>query len=135
MNLVCRTLLPLLLGFSSLLCAAVVLAAQAPPSPKLDYPKAKTVDQVDDYHGTKVADPYRWLEDTDSPATLAWAQAENKLTFSYLDQSRTVRPFTNASRNSGTSSATVCPRCRADATSTSTITACRTKMSCSWPIR
>jgi len=40
MNLVCRNSLSFLFGFSSLLCAAVVLAAQAPPSPKLDYPKA-----------------------------------------------------------------------------------------------
>jgi prolyl oligopeptidase len=52
----------------------------------LAYPKAKTVDQVDDYHGTKVADPYRWLEDTDSADTHAWVEAENKLTFSYLDK-------------------------------------------------
>jgi prolyl oligopeptidase len=52
----------------------------------LAYPKAKTVDQVDDYHGTKVADPYRWLEDTDSADTAAWVEAENKLTFSYLDK-------------------------------------------------
>ena len=51
-----------------------------------EYPKAKTVDQVDDYHGTKVADPYRWLEDADSPDTHAWVEAENKLTFSYLDK-------------------------------------------------
>jgi prolyl oligopeptidase len=52
----------------------------------LVYPKAKRVDQVDDYHGVKVADPYRWLEDTDSAETHDWVEAENKLTFSYLDQ-------------------------------------------------
>ena len=39
---------------------------------------------VDDYHGTKVADPYRWLEDTNSPETTAWVEAENKLTAAYL---------------------------------------------------
>ncbi len=50
----------------------------------LTYPSAKTVAQVDDYHGTKVADPYRWLEDLDSADTRAWIEAENKLTFDYL---------------------------------------------------
>jgi prolyl oligopeptidase len=52
----------------------------------LTYPQPRRSDQVDDYHGTKVADPYRWLEDTDSAETHAWVEAENKLTFGYLEQ-------------------------------------------------
>jgi prolyl oligopeptidase len=60
----------------------------ATPAPKmaLDYPKARKTEQVDDYFGTKVADPYRWLEDPDSPETKAWVEAENKVTFGYLGQ-------------------------------------------------
>lgn len=53
---------------------------------KLTYPIAKKVDQVDDYHGTKVADPYRWLEDPDSADTRAWVEAENKVTFALLSE-------------------------------------------------
>jgi prolyl oligopeptidase len=49
------------------------------------YPVAKKVDQVDVYHGTKVADPYRWMEDDMSPQTAAWVEAENKITFPYLE--------------------------------------------------
>ncbi|MGA8658613.1 MAG: prolyl oligopeptidase family serine peptidase [Chthoniobacterales bacterium] len=48
------------------------------------YPDAKKEGGVDDYHGTKVADPYRWLEDPDSPETAAWVKAENQLTGAYL---------------------------------------------------
>ncbi len=54
--------------------------------PKLVYPESKKVDQVDDYFGTKVADPYRWLEDERSAETKAWVEAQNKLTFGYLDR-------------------------------------------------
>jgi len=52
----------------------------------MNYPIAKKLDQVDDYHGTKVADPYRWLEDPDAPDTRAWVEAENKVTFDFLNQ-------------------------------------------------
>src|SRR5581483_891177 len=58
---------------------AMVFAAQA-----LQYPTARRAEQVDDYHGTKVADPYRWLEDPDSPETRGWIKAENALTEAYL---------------------------------------------------
>lgn len=53
---------------------------------QLDYPPTRTTDQVDDYHGTKVADPYRWLEDDNSAETAKWVEAENKVTFAYLDK-------------------------------------------------
>src|SRR5262245_44042087 len=51
-----------------------------------DYPTAKKADQVDDYHGVKVADPYRWLENPDSADSRAWIEAENKLTFGFLNE-------------------------------------------------
>ena len=48
--------------------------------PPFDYPAAPTSDQVDDYHGTPVADPYRPLEDSDAPESRAWISAQNELT-------------------------------------------------------
>jgi len=53
---------------------------------QLQYPKTKKVDIVENYHGTMVADPYRWLEDENSPETKQWIQEQNKLTFSYLEK-------------------------------------------------
>ncbi len=55
-----------------------------PAAARLVYPAAKTVEQVDDYHGTKVSDPYRWLESLDSAETRKWVEDENKVTFDYL---------------------------------------------------
>lgn len=48
--------------------------------PALTYPTPPTADQVDDYHGTSIADPYRPLEDSDAPASRAWISAQNELT-------------------------------------------------------
>ena len=53
---------------------------------QLQYPKPEKGTVVDDYFGTKVADPYRWMEDVDSSKTKAWVEQENKLTFAYLDK-------------------------------------------------
>jgi prolyl oligopeptidase len=50
------------------------------------YPETKIGSVIDDYHGTKVADPYRWLEDDNSTETKNWVQAQNKVTFDYLDK-------------------------------------------------
>src|SRR6201995_368539 len=53
---------------------------------QLKYPETKKGNVIDDYHGTKVADPYRWLEDDKSEETKAWVQAENKVTSAFLDK-------------------------------------------------
>ena len=49
------------------------------------YPESPKADVVDIYHGVRVEDPYRWLEDPDNPATAAWVDAQNGLTRSVLD--------------------------------------------------
>ncbi|MDY6898217.1 MAG: prolyl oligopeptidase family serine peptidase [Cyanobacteriota bacterium] len=53
---------------------------------KLSYPDSPKGQQVDNYHGIEVADPYRWLENPDSEETIAWVKAQNKVTFNYLEQ-------------------------------------------------
>ena len=64
-----------------------VLALSASLSAQgLQYPDTRTVDHVDTYHGVKVADPYRWLEDDTSQETAAWVEAQNKVTFAYLEK-------------------------------------------------
>ncbi|MBI4929862.1 MAG: S9 family peptidase [Bacteroidetes bacterium] len=50
----------------------------------LPYPQTKKVDTTDDYFGTKIADPYRWLEDDNSEETKKWVEEENKVTADYL---------------------------------------------------
>ena len=71
------------------LIASGTLAAQ-----QLDYPKTRKSEHADTYHGVKVPDPYRWLEDDNSAETSEWVKAQNKVTFGYLEQI----PFRNALR-------------------------------------
>ena len=58
----------------------------------LDYPKTTKTDHIDTYFGTKIADPYHWLEDDRSVETKVWVEAQNKVTFDYL----TKIPYRNA---------------------------------------
>jgi prolyl oligopeptidase len=70
----------LILAVLAAFLAAALLHAQ-----RLSYPPTPKGDVVDDYFGTKVADPYRWMEDLDSKAVADWIAAQNALTFHYLD--------------------------------------------------
>jgi prolyl oligopeptidase len=73
---------------SGLFFSFTLLAENAVPMShqRLVYPVTKTVEHIDTYHGTQVADPYRWLEDLNSAETAAWVEAENKLTQEYLSK-------------------------------------------------
>jgi len=61
----------------------------------VNYPVTAKVDTVDNYFGTEVKDPYRWLEDDRSPETEAWVKDQNKTTFGYLEKI----PFRNDLKN------------------------------------
>jgi prolyl oligopeptidase len=68
--------------------AALILAAVAcqERQPNMTYPATAKGDVVEDYFGTKVPDPYRWMEDLDSPAVADWVAVQNRVAFDYLEQ-------------------------------------------------
>src|SRR5260221_518620 len=76
-------LLPALAAMAVAVGVALVNAKDA-TSTLSKYPVTKKIEIVDDYHGNKVVDPYRWLEDANSPETQAWVEEQNKVTFQYL---------------------------------------------------
>ena len=63
---------------------AALLVAAPLEAQRVTYPPTSRGDVVDDYHGTRVADPYRWLEDTNSEQTANWVAAQNRVAFGYL---------------------------------------------------
>jgi len=69
------------------LSLVVIFACSQNKFPKMnaEYPKTKKVDTVDTYFGTKVPDPFRWLEDDKSAETAEWVKAQNKITFDFLE--------------------------------------------------
>ena len=71
------------LVFGFLFITPLLLLAQSGPTA---YPVTRKVDTVTNYHGTLVADPYRWLEDDRSEETKAWVTEQNKVTFDYLSK-------------------------------------------------
>ena len=73
-----RTVIAVLISF------AAILILSAEPQKGFQYPPAPTSNQVDDYNGVKVSDPYRPLENPDSPESRKWIEAENKITFDFL---------------------------------------------------
>lgn len=70
------------------IAALVALSAcqEKPKEEALVYPETKKVEQIDEYFGTLVEDPYRWLENDTSTETAEWVAAQNKLTFGYLEK-------------------------------------------------
>ena len=69
------------------LVVSLIFSSSAMAGEKMSYPVSKKIDHVDELHGVKVPDPYRWLEDDvrTSKDVAAWVEAENKVTFAYLE--------------------------------------------------
>ena len=75
-----QTIMKVILAVLTAAVAGAGCATTGPP------PSARTVDVVDDYHGVKVRDPYRWLENGNNPEVAQWVEAQNAYTRAYLDR-------------------------------------------------
>ena len=71
-------------AFRVLLIQTLIAGAVFASEPTMTYPTSRMIDHFDTYHGTAVADPYRWLEDDTSAETAAWVEAQNKVTEAHL---------------------------------------------------
>ena len=76
-------------------CSLTMNAQMQDTKQDIKYPKTRKADNTDNYFGTNVPDPYRWLEDDRSEETAAWVKAQNEVTFGYLEQI----PFREAIKN------------------------------------
>ncbi len=72
--------------FYGLLSIALLFMTQCKQDRPLEYPETRMDDITDNYFGTEVPDPYRWLEDDNSAETKAWVKAQNQVTFGYLEE-------------------------------------------------
>lgn len=72
--------------FFLIILPALIMTQACNNKQSIDYPVTTKVDQVDEYFGIEVEDPYRWLEDDTSKATKEWVKAQNKVTFDYLNK-------------------------------------------------
>ena len=68
---------------------------------QINYPNTRASDFVEELHGVQVPDPYRWMEDLDSPEVREWIEAQNDLTFDYL------RPIPAAGKHPGADDGTL----------------------------
>ena len=72
--------------FRTFFLIAAVAVAPLAEAQRLQYPASKKGDVVEDYHGTSIPDPYRWMENLGSTETVAWIRAQNAVTNGYLEK-------------------------------------------------